>query len=379
MTFTISPDSCHTIQNVIVDSISVGAVPTYTFNDITTNHTIQVTFALKTVYVTASAGSGGSISPVGQQPVECGGDITFTVTPSTGYFIQDVIVNAVSVGPVPTYTIDPVTVNQTIVASFTTAPAVPFTIRATAGPNGNITPAGDVIVASGGDQAFTMVPDTRYTVNQILVDGSPVTRTPVYTFGNVVANHTIEVSFMEGAPEYFAVELDDGWNLFSTPIKLASGHQYLENVFPPESLENIEVILGWDGSAWFIPGNGYELDPLYALYVKVDGSATAFVYPSPSLSMPPSRSMTKYWNLIGPAPDYQNGGFSPRSVEDSLITIYGDSTTPGYQIVVSPGINQPGWSFVRDGPSMDLLPYKGYWVYMENQKTLAGFSTTPIS
>jgi hypothetical protein len=269
--------------------------------------------------------------------------------------------------------------NQTIVASFMTVPAVNFTILASAGPNGSITPAGSVTVMYGADQAFTMIADTGYTINQVVVDGSLVTRTPVYTFNDVVADHTIEVSFMEGAPEYFVVGLGDGWNLFSTPIKLATGHQNLETIFPPESLENIEVILGWNGSSWYVPGYGYELKPLSAVYIKVQDSATAFLYPYQDISIPPSRSLPEGWNLIGPAPDYQAGGFSPNPVEDSLITIYGDATEPGYLIVKSPGINQPGWSYVRDGPTTDLLPYKGYWVYMENQKTLAGFSTTPIS
>jgi hypothetical protein len=378
-TFTISPDSCHNIQNVIVDGASVGAVPTYTFNNVATSHTIQATFAPKTLYVTSSTGPGGSISPLGQQAVPCNGAITFTITPSTGYLIQDVVVNSVAKGPVSSYTIDPVTMNQTIVASFMTVPAVNFTILASAGPNGSITPAGSVTVMYGADQAFTMIADTGYTINQVVVDGSLVTRTPVYTFNDVVADHTIEVSFMEGAPEYFVVGLGDGWNLFSTPIKLATGHQNLETIFPPESLENIEVILGWNGSSWYVPGYGYELKPLSAVYIKVQDSATAFLYPYQDISIPPSRSLPEGWNLIGPAPDYQAGGFSPNPVEDSLITIYGDATEPGYLIVKSPGINQPGWSYVRDGPTTDLLPYKGYWVYMENQKTLAGFSTTPIS
>jgi hypothetical protein len=234
-------------------------------------------------------------------------------------------------------------------------------------------------VISGNDQSFTIVPGTGYTINQILVDGTPVAKTPVYTFNDVSADHTIQVTFMEGSPDYFSVQLGNGWNLFSTPILLGSGHQYLENIFPSNSLDNIEVILGWNGSAWFIPGYQYDLTPLYALYVKVDNSATAYVYPSESITIPPTRSLVKGWNLIGPAPDYQDGGFSERSIEDSLVTIYGDATNPGYLIVISPGVNQPGWSYVRDAMSVDLLPYKGYWVFMENPETLAGFSTTPIS
>ena len=228
----------------------------------------------------------------------------------------------------------------------------------------------------GEDQTFTITPDTGYSIDTIRVDGSLVTITPVYTFDNVVAAHTIEVSFKEGgASEYFAVGLNNGWNLLSTPIKLASGHQHLGDIFPSDSLEHIDVILAWDGSKWFIPGEGYELKPIYAVYVKVQGSATAYLYPSQDVSNPPGRSLPVGWNLISLAKDYQNGGFSPRSVEGSLISIDGD-----YSIVVSPGLNQPGWSYVAgDATIPDLLPYKGYWVYMDNPNSLQGFSTTPIS
>jgi len=260
----------------------------------------------------------------------------------------------------------------------TEIPAFPYYISATAGPNGAITPSGSVSVLSGADQSFTIVPATGYTIDQILVDGTPVAKTPVYTFTDVAADHTIAVSFREGSPEYFTSELGNGWNLFSTPILLGSGYQYLENIFPSSSLGNIDVILGWNGSAWFIPGYHYELAPLHALYVKVDDSATAYLSPSESITVPPVRSLVKGWNLIGPAPDYQEGGFSARPVEDTLVTAYGNQENPGYLIVISPGVNQPGWSYVRDAMSVDLLPYKGYWVFMENPETLAGFSTTPI-
>jgi hypothetical protein len=257
----------------------------------------------------------------------------------------------------------------------TEIPFWPYIISATAGSHGTITPSGDINVYHGEDQTFTITPDTGYSIETILVDGSQVTTVSTYTFNNVVAGHTIEVTFKEGASEYFEVGLNNGWNLLSTPIKLASGHQHLGEIFPTDSLEHIEVILGWDGSKWFIPGEGYELKPIYAVYVKVQGSATAYLYPSQEVSSPPGRSLPVGWNLISLAKDYENGGFSPRSVEGSLISIDGD-----YSIVVSPGLNQPGWSYVAgDATIPDLLPYKGYWVYMNNPNSLQGFSTTPIS
>lgn len=46
-TFTITPDSGYRIKDVLVDDVSVGAVSTYTFENVTENHTIRATFARK--------------------------------------------------------------------------------------------------------------------------------------------------------------------------------------------------------------------------------------------------------------------------------------------------------------------------------------------
>ena len=46
-TFTITPDSGYCIKDVLVDNVSVGAVSTYTFENVVDNHTIRATFAWK--------------------------------------------------------------------------------------------------------------------------------------------------------------------------------------------------------------------------------------------------------------------------------------------------------------------------------------------
>ena len=46
-TFTITPDSGYRIKDVLVDGKSVGAVGTYTFENVVDNHTIHATFARK--------------------------------------------------------------------------------------------------------------------------------------------------------------------------------------------------------------------------------------------------------------------------------------------------------------------------------------------
>ncbi len=70
-----------------------------------------------------------------------------------------------------------------------------YTITATAGPNGSISPSGDVVVEYGTDQLFTITPDPNYMVDNVLVDGSPVGSVTEYTFTNVMDNHTIHAEF----------------------------------------------------------------------------------------------------------------------------------------------------------------------------------------
>src|SRR5207248_55930 len=78
-TFSISAaDKCHTIADVKVDGVSVGAVASYTFSNVTVDHTIDASFAVLGPFtLTASAGPGGSISPSGAVSVNCGGSQSF--------------------------------------------------------------------------------------------------------------------------------------------------------------------------------------------------------------------------------------------------------------------------------------------------------------
>jgi len=71
-----------------------------------------------------------------------------------------------------------------------------FTITATAGTNGSLSPSGAVAVPRGGAQTFTITPSAGYTVSEVKVDGLSVGAVSSYSFGNVTANHTITASFV---------------------------------------------------------------------------------------------------------------------------------------------------------------------------------------
>jgi hypothetical protein len=373
--FTILPDTCYEILDVLVNGTSVGPVSSYTFPNVTANQTIHATFSKLSYLVSATAHQGGTINPSGTQEVDCGDDFTFTISPDTGHLIDNVFLDSIPLGPVTGYTITSVSKDYVINAYFT---PLTYFIDASAGLNGNITPEGTVPVSYGDDQTFVMLPDPGYRVGSVVVNGETQPGAPTsYTFTDITGNQTISVSFVEGPPEYFTTTLGDGWNLFSTPIELAPGHKRLAQIFPPGELEHIEVFLGWNGYDWFIPGNTFELVSSDAIYVKVDGSATAYIYPDPS-PQPcplPDRNVNAGWNLLGPAPIYQESTFPVVPVDDALITLYYDTTglLPGYQIAISPGPNQPTWVYYRDNPPVDLLPYKGYWIYMQNPGKLARF------
>ncbi|HNS77984.1 MAG TPA: hypothetical protein PKM17_04995, partial [Syntrophorhabdus sp.] len=194
-TFSISANTGYTITDVTVDGVSVGAVSSYTFSNVTANHTISATFSLKTYTISASAGTGGAISPSGNILVNHGGNQTFTITPGAGYRIATVTVDGVPVGATGSHTFKNVTANHSISATFSVNT---FTINASAGFGGTISPAGTVTVEQGANQTFTFTANSGYAVSNVVVNGSSLGSLGSYTFTNVSSNHTISVSFAEG-------------------------------------------------------------------------------------------------------------------------------------------------------------------------------------
>ena len=72
-----------------------------------------------------------------------------------------------------------------------------YTIKATAGAGGSISPSGSVSVREGRDQTFTITPDKSYAVSNVKIDGKSIGAVKSYTFENVSRPHTIEVIFMK--------------------------------------------------------------------------------------------------------------------------------------------------------------------------------------
>jgi hypothetical protein len=120
--YTIKPDTGYHIADVLVDGSSVGAVTSYTFQNVAADHTISATFAINQYAITASAGAHGTIAPPGTTTVDYGNSQTYTITPATGYSVDDVLVDGTSVGAVTSYTFTNVAAAHTISATFAVNP-----------------------------------------------------------------------------------------------------------------------------------------------------------------------------------------------------------------------------------------------------------------
>src|SRR5512139_3488462 len=93
---------------------------------------------------------------------------------------------------VVSYAFTNVTSDHTISASFALDQ---FTITATAGLGGTITPSGVVPVGYGGSQSFAIAANLGYHISDVLVDSVSVGPVASYAFTNVTSDHTISASF----------------------------------------------------------------------------------------------------------------------------------------------------------------------------------------
>jgi len=156
-----------------------------------------ITNATLSYPITSSAGANGRISPLGATAVLQGNNQTYTITATTGFIINTVLVDGVSAGLAgasATYTFTNVSATHTIAASFVALPPQNITATVT-GTGGTITPIGTTVTVAGTTPTYSMTPISGYAVSSVLVDGVSQGEIYSYTFAPVLAPHTISVSF----------------------------------------------------------------------------------------------------------------------------------------------------------------------------------------
>ena len=74
-------------------------------------------------------------------------------------------------------------------------PVVQYTVIASAGTGGAISPSGSTTLNSGTSKSYAIVPATGYKIADVKVDGTSVGAVSAYTFSTVTASHTISATF----------------------------------------------------------------------------------------------------------------------------------------------------------------------------------------
>ncbi len=316
-TFTVTANAGYAIEHVYVDGEEVTLTNgTYTFAALTANHTISATFTEDTHTITATAGNGGSIDPDGANVVMTGSTVVYTITPATGYEIADVTVDNVSVGAVATYTFENVTADHTIAATFS---AQQFTITATAGNNGTITPSGVQTVAYGATPTFTVTADAGYEIDEVRVDGQVVTLTNgAYTFAAVAADHEIFAAFKVKS---YTITVTDPNNGTITPNGVITVNHGATPTF------TVTPATGYDVTAITVNGSNVIADA----QATVMGAYT-YTFPAVTANRTLTATMTKKHFTITATAGANGTINGPATVEYGDNATYTITPTTGYEI-----------------------------------------------
>jgi len=153
---------------------------------------ITANFSINMYNISPSAGANGSIAPPGVFQMPHGSTTNLVISPALHYHVQDVLVDGGSVGATNGWTFVNITNDHTISASFSIDM---YSITASAGANGSISPSGLLSVPWNTTTNYVMTSDPTYYVKDVLVDSVSVGAVSNYVFSNVSSNHSISVTF----------------------------------------------------------------------------------------------------------------------------------------------------------------------------------------
>lgn len=263
LTYQITPAPCYAVAEVLVDGIPVGARDSYTFENVNADHSISVSFARLNYDITATAGTGGTVSPAGSTPVACGDSLPVAVSPAACHDIADVAVDGVAVGARESHTFENVHADHTLFASFALRT---YTITASAGTGGTISAPGDTTVGCGGSATYAITPAADYRIADVLVDGTSVGEVSTYTFSDVHASHSIVASFAKVSA--LAVLAPNGGEV------VPSGGTYAIRWQAPSAMVKFKLFYSLD--------NGVT----YSTIATVTGSSYTWSVPKPRANSP---------------------------------------------------------------------------------------------
>jgi len=185
------------------------------------------------------------------------------------------------------------------------------------------------------------------------------------------------------------MKLISGWNTLSTPVQLIAAANSVDELIP----SGMTIGYYYDATGWQQITTGYVLSPCDAVYLKMSAVTYVLFKFDASAFTTPSKDLAAGWNLISLAYLNSSGMQAIYGVASVLNTA---ANLPGYSQVISPSLNNDtqrdlyysssvtDWTFTYSsgqavGSAHTMRAGLGYWVYMQNAATLAGFEITPIA
>ncbi len=219
-----------------------------------------------------------------------------------------------------------VDIGDTVVGDGTKDPAQGFTITATAGEGGAITPSGRVAVAKGGSQTFTVTADSGYSISDVTVDDSTAAAVVqndngTYTVQNVTKDCIVHATFSKNSSSggssssstryTVSVEDTDNGSVKVSPTRASRGTTVTITVKPDEGYELDKLtVTGKDGDSIKLTdkGDGKYTFKMPASKVEVEAVFTAIeTEPEQPESLPFTDVSSGEWYYDAVAYVYEKG------------------------------------------------------------------------
>ena len=170
----------------------------YNSNNVSAQDTVKIFVQneVKNFIISVSASAGGNISPNENVYLREGESMRFSFLASTGYFLSNIFVDGISIGPRDTYDFVDILANHSIHAEFTARPKIQISIQVDG--DGSVEPEGPISVNAGDDIQLSFSPNANHHVADVKVNGQSKGPMNDLLLKNLNENVLVIVNFMLG-------------------------------------------------------------------------------------------------------------------------------------------------------------------------------------
>jgi endo-1,4-beta-xylanase len=313
--WTVSDDQTWITTSATSGSNNGSFTVSVAANTGTTNRTGTVTVVgggiTRTISVTQSGATVNSltVSPTSLSVASAAGSSTITITSNTSWTVSDdqtwittsvtsganngsfsvtVIANTGTTNRNGVVTVAGGGISRTISVTQSGVGVTNFTITASAGTGGTITPSGSISVASGGSATFTIAASSGNVIDNVLVNGASVGAVATYTFSNVTANQSIAASFRTtggGSCLLTRFGVPRGTALPTTSSNSSFNKIYTFGTAVPNLSNVTTTVINWDlpnKGLWQFSFNTNNGVPSW--WIDMRSSVQNFAQPQPAIS-----------------------------------------------------------------------------------------------